>query len=187
MNKKITLILSVLLLTLTFFGCASKQEETLEIPATIEARAAMTDFVAVTDASQIEGVWVGGYTQALTGMETGLPFDVDITAAVSLVYPVTFKGVDMIQYTEEADYTSYLQKLSETAGIDSAAVWALMVNQAGEGFEYTTEAPYCLTLSTLIPKEEEANFLSILSISEDGKQIKVMLAPDFDYVLVKQN
>ena len=84
-------------------------------------------------------------------------------------------------------YTSYLEDLSEALGVDTAATWALMVNQAGEGVEYTTEAPYCLTLSTFIPKEEEASFLSMLSISEDGKQIKVMLTPDFDYVLDKQN
>lgn len=185
MNKKITLILSVLLLTLTFFGCASKQEETLEIPATIEARAAMTDFVAVTDASQIEGVWVGGYTQALTGMETGLPFDVDITAAVSLVYPVTFKGVDMIQYTEEADYTSYLQKLSEIAGMDSAAVWALMVNQF-EGIEYTTEAPYIMKIPTLV-QPTDTDFLSALFVSADGKQLKIAAGIGFEIYLEKQN
>ena len=185
MKKKINFLLVIFLIAMFFVSCASKQEEVIEIPATIEARAAMTDFVAVTDASQIEGVWVGGYTQTMTVMETGLPFDVDITAAVSLVYPVTFKGVDMIQYTEEADYTSYMQKLSETAGMDAAALWALMVNQF-EGIEYTTEAPYIVKMPNFI-QPTDTDFLSALFVSEDGKQLKIAAGIGFEFYLDKQN
>lgn len=186
--KKINYVFGLLLIAMIFASCASKdvgQSESVEIPATVEEKVAV--FAPLTDIAQLEGLWKGGYGESVPGETVGLPFDINISTDVTIEYPMFFKGVPIISVTEIIDYTSYLEDLSEVLGVDTAATWALMVNQAGEGVEYTTEAPYCLTLSTLIPKEEEANFLSILSISEDGKQIKVMLTPDFDYVLDKQN
>lgn len=187
MKKKINSLLVIFLITMVFVGCAGNaaSEEEIVIPSTMEERAAISSFIPVTDAAQIEGVWLGEYTQAMTGAETGLPFDVEISADVSLEYPVSFKNVNMIQYTEKADYTAYLEKLAEATGMDAAAVWALMVNQF-EGIEYTTEAPYIITMPNFI-QPTDTEFLSALFVSEDGKQIKIVAGIGFEFYLEKQN
>ena len=179
--KKINLVIAALLVALVFVGCASKQDK-IEIPTTLEDRATMTNFVSVTDASQIVGKWKGGYSQSMPGEELGIPEPIVISADVYLEYPVMFEDEEVIFYEERGDYSEYLGLIEKYLGVPAEGLWQEMLLQF-ESIDYTVESPYAIILPTYSRTED---FLPVIFISDDGKMLKIVAAPTLEIYLEKQ-
>ena len=180
--KKINLVIATLLVALVFVGCASKQDK-IEIPTTLEERSAMSNFVPVTDASQIVGKWNGGYSQSMSGEELGIPEPIVISADVSLEYPVMIEDEEFVYYEERGDYSSYLALLEKYLEVSADVIWQEMLLQFNS-IDYQVDPPYGIILPTYY---EPATFLPLMLISEDGNVIKIVAAPTLEIYLEKAN